>query len=211
VRQQRVVSITPNINDEMDDYLSRRRGRGGWRIFGPRPAARPPAKASKPTVVREEPGFWKRLFGAPRKEEMIDEDLTPDERARLEKMEQKIEKLDEAEREHPEAAPQLEREKESLVTRFFSLFRGYEHRHQLDKRMGQLEVYEAEVAAKDEEVKRVLKQIHGWLERLPPDEKEAFRRSSAFHDYKTLLEKYGLLREKAAEGPKPRQPVRNIP
>jgi hypothetical protein len=211
VRQQRVVSITPNINDDLDDYLRRRRGKSGWRLFGP--VARQPAKlpASKPTITQEEPGFWKRLFGAPRKEEMIDEDLTPDEKARLEKMEQKIEKLDEAEHEHPEAAPQLEREKESLVKRFFNLFRGYERRHQLDKRMGQLEVYEAEVAAKDEEVKRVLKQIHGWLERLPPDEKEAFRRSSAFHDYKALLEKYGLLREKTAAEPKPRQPVRNVP
>ena len=210
-----MVSISQDLNDDLDDYLSRKRGRGGWHFFGgsPKPTtqAKPlqdlPEDQSK--VVGEEPGFWKRMFGASKKEEMVSEDLTPDEMARLEGMEHKIERLDEAEKEYPEAAPQFEAEKESLVSRFFGMFRGYEHRHELDKKMGQLEVYEAEQAAKDEEVKKVLRVMHKWLEQLSPEEKNAFRRSSDFQEYKALLEKYGLARPKQPEPPK--GPVRNTP
>ena len=210
-----MVSISQDINDDLDDYLSRKRRKGGWHFFGsdskPTMHANPPQDLpeDRSKVVGEQPGFWKRMFGTQHKDDMIDEDLSEDEKVRLEKMEHKIERIDEAEREHPEVAPQLEREKESLVSRFFGMFKGYEHKHEMDRKMGQLEVYEAESAAKDEEVKKVLRIVHKWLEELPPDEKGAFRRSPDFQEYKALLERYGLARSKQPEPPK--GPVKNTP
>ena len=48
----------------------------------------------------------------------------------------------------------------------------------------------------DEDVKRVLRISFDWINQLPPDKKIKFKHSQDFVEYKAVLEKYGLLKEK---------------
>jgi len=45
-----------------------------------------------------------------------------------------------------------------------------------------------------DEIKQVLKVLHKWLEELPPDKKEQFKRSEDFVKYKEALHKLGLIK-----------------
>lgn len=45
-----------------------------------------------------------------------------------------------------------------------------------------------------DQTRTVLKDLHKWLSKLPPEQVDAFKRSPDFERYKELLDKYGLIR-----------------
>lgn len=47
----------------------------------------------------------------------------------------------------------------------------------------------------EEETREVLRLLHKWLSRLPPEQIYAFRRSEEFERYKTLLQHYGVAKK----------------
>ncbi len=196
-----VIIADPGLNRELDKYISSRREPDG--LFGflsSKPKQKPKAE---PVEVQEGPGFWERLFGK-KDPELVSENLTLEEKARLRAMQEEMAMVAEAEEEHPEAAPELEEVRESLWERFTGMFRSYERRHRLEEKAMDLETYERDVLHDEEEVRKTLKTIHKWLERLPMEEKQAFRRSPDFQEYKALLEKYSIAKKaQPAEQPKP--------
>lgn len=196
------------INKDLDKYLSGRRAKSEKRFF-----SRPPIKIVKEEeqpvpedmksdevhVFDKEQGFWDRLLGG--KKEVVEEDLSQEEMERLEAMEVEIEKVERVEEEHPEMMAELEEVREGLLDKFFNLFRGYERRHKMADRAAQLEAAEEAVVTRmDEDVKHVLKLVHKWLGKLPKRQKEEFKKSKDFQQYKELLEKYGVARPKAPKG-----------
>ncbi len=202
----RVVMI--GINKDLDKYLNNRRSKEEGRFFSApkvklvkeEPEEVPQdLRSDEVRVVINKPGFWERMFGP--KEKIVEEDLSPEEMARLEAMEQEIEKVEEAEEAHPEMTEELEEVRESLLERFFNMFRGFQHRHRLDERAEAIDYIEDEVVPKiDEDVKRVLKLVHKWLGKLPKRQKDEFKKSNDFIEYKALLEKYGVAKMSAPKG-----------
>ncbi len=170
-----VLIASHELNRELDTYLAGKR-QSGWRKYF----------AKKPQVPkpRERP------------KELPPEDLTPEEMERLHAMEVEIKNVEKAEREHPEMQGELEEVKESLWTRFFNLFRGYERRHEEERLAMKAEELENEELNLDQDVKTVLKAIHHWLDKLPKEEKLEFKKSNDFVAYKRLLEKYGVARKR---------------
>jgi len=201
-----VVTIA-SINRDLDKYLNGRREKDGFRFFSrPKPKKQQPVldedvpqdlKTDEVHVFDKRPSFWDRLFGA--KKEEVTEDLSEDEMARLEAMEVEIERVERIEEDHPEMTQEFEEVRESLLDRFFSLFRGYERQHRVAEKAEKMQYIEDEVIPRmDEDVKRVLKLVHKWLGQLPKRQKDAFKKSKDFIEYKALLEKYGVAKKKDA-------------
>lgn len=203
---QRVVTIASGLNKDLDKYISNRRASEERSLFSkPRPVRKPKEEERLPNdlrvgevrVVDGRPGIWERIFGKQEEEQIVSEDLSPEEMARLEAMETKIQRVEREEVRHPERIEELEEEREGLLQRFFGLFRGYEREHQMEEKAVKLKYVEEEVIPQiDEDVKRVLKIIHKWLNRLPTRVRDEFKKSNDFREYKELLEKYGVARHK---------------
>jgi hypothetical protein len=195
-----VVSIS-DIGKDLDKYIASRREKSEWSFFSKSKPRQEREETPVPEDLKtdsvhviandEEPGFWTRLFN--KEKEPVSEDLSPEEMVRLEAMQTELKHIDEQEREHPEQMEVLEEQRESLLDKFFGLFRGYEHRHKMEHEVETLAVREEEAEARlDEEVIDVLKSIHKWLNKLPKRHRDEFKKSNDFQAYKKLLEKYGL-------------------
>ncbi len=183
-----------DLNKDLDRYLSSRRESSSWNLFSPRKA--------KPKKVDEVPEglSHERIYVIPGKPAKggpnMEEDLSPEEMRRLEAMQRDLERVNRAERAHPEYQAELEEERESLLERFFAFFRGAERRRKLAAKAEELAFQEEAMVREAEEVKRILKVVHHWLERLPAEEKKAFKQSPDFQEYKAALEKYGVAKRK---------------
>lgn len=147
--------------------------------------------------------LWSSIFGKKEKQpEPPSEDLTPEEQARLAKMEDEINAIDEAEAAStdPEDIEVLEEARESLIERFFQSMRLFRHKHKVDEEAEY--VYEAEEAAKqerlemDQDVKEALRIAHTWLNQLSKRKKDDFKASADFKRYAAILEKYGVAKKK---------------
>ncbi len=191
-----------DFNRELDRYLAARGEKKDWSALLKRRSPGPVPEGLRADAVKviEEPrtGFWERLFGG-RREELVEEDLSEDEKARLEIIQEEIGLVDAAEEAHPELAPELEEARESLLDRFFSFFRLAERQHRLDERADELELLEEVEPRMDEDVKRVLKIVHRWLGKLSKRQRDAFKKSPDFAEYKALLEKYGVAKKSGDE------------
>ena len=105
----------------------------------------------------------------------------------LETMEDNIEEIQEEEDE-------MEEKREGIVKRFLKLLRkpvkdNYSDEEEI--------VHAAEMnkADKDiEQLKNVIKITHKWLERLPPEQLNAFKRSEDFQRYKDALKQLELIK-----------------
>ncbi len=190
-----------NINRELEKYLNSRRSREGARFFKrPKPKKDPEPlpqdlKSDEVHVFDQEESFWDRLLN--RKREVVSEDLTPDEMARLRAMEAELEQVETVEEAHPELEAELEPLHESLFDQFLNLFRGFRRRHWVDEQAEKVQFIEEEVVPQlDEDVKRVLKIIHKWIAKLPKRYKDEFKKSKDFILYRDLLEKYGVAKKK---------------
>ena len=96
----------------------------------------------------------------------------------------KIEEID-------EEIEELEEVRESLWTRFLRSMRS-SRRSEAELRD---DILDDVVPAIDTDVKDVLKVMHKWLERLPSNDMNQFKRSEDFEQYKTILEKYDLIKK----------------
>lgn len=196
-----MVTIS-DINKDLDKYIASRREKAQWDFFSSKKTHQPKKVEEVPemepgavhVLEDREPGFWERLF---RKEKpVVSEDLSPEEMDRLEAMQEKMEELDELEQEHPESTMIVEEERESLLDKFFGLFRGYGRRHKTEEALEAAAYIEEEVVPQlDEDVKEVLRIIHSWLNRLPKRVRDDFKKSNDFQKYRKLLEKYSLAKK----------------
>ena len=152
-----------------------------------------PRVDSNNSTVYERPRksfLW--FFSIRTKRPKLDDDLSEDVKEELTEMEEDIEEID-------EEVEELETHRESLLTRFFNLLRGGRRASSDEDDIPEDLVREAmgdEAAAEElqKETQEVLKVIHKWLGRLPPEEINAFKRSSDFNRYKDLLDQYGLIK-----------------
>lgn len=94
---------------------------------------------------------------------------------------------------------ELEERREGLFSRLFALIRGRSKDDDYDEDIPQEVVAQAigEHQKNEDLIKEtrlVLKSIHRWLGKLPPEQIESFKRSPDFTRYKELLDKYGLIK-----------------
>jgi len=187
-----VVNITKfNFNHDLDDYLDKRRAEE--KPFE-KAVTKIKNKFHSVDELEEEPrpkrkkqySFLSRIFRRriPSEEEIEEEigTLSKKEATDLEMEEERIEDAQELDED-------LEEQRESMITRFLRKLRLY--------RRAQYEEDYEEVEEKpivDEEMKELLKTLHKWLEQLPYDKKEQFKRSEDFVKYKESLRKYGLIK-----------------
>ncbi|MGE0793175.1 MAG: hypothetical protein AB7V77_03295 [Candidatus Woesearchaeota archaeon] len=133
--------------------------------------------------------IFARFYSNDNNLEEIEDDLSEDVKEQVEEIEEEIETVD-------EAVEELEEKREGLLRRFFKMLFGINEpvEEDIDVDLVQKQVKTSEEILK-EETRAVLKSIHKWLSRLPPEYIDAFRRSSDFTKYKDLLEKYDLIRK----------------
>lgn len=176
------------FNRDMDKYIRQRKDSKLSLRFG-----------RKKNSDEPQPSLWDRFF---KKDEpqIPSEDLTDEERERLEAMEDEIESVKQMESADPEHAEIYEEARESLLERFFQSLRLFKHKHQVEDEEEQVLEAEEEVAQEkqeiEEDVKEVLKITHKWLEKLSKRNKEAFRDSEDYEKYTDILVKHGLARRK---------------
>ncbi|MFP4523076.1 MAG: hypothetical protein ACLFNM_00820 [Candidatus Woesearchaeota archaeon] len=112
----------------------------------------------------------------------------------LESIEEEVQNLD-------EEVETLENKKQNLMARFFQKLFSSSKKSVDDEDIEEIsqEDISATVEHKEslvqEETKEVLKAMHKWLSKLPPEQIEAFRRSEDFDRYKALLQHYGVARK----------------
>ena len=190
------------FNKDLDKYLRQRRENKFSFRFGNRQKIVhepvPEVHEHEVTVEDREPSFWSKLFK--KQEEPVSEDLTPEERAKLEAMEHDLESIDEMEAQDPEHKEMYEEAKEGLIERFFQSIRLFRHRHQVEEEaelvMEAEDDLEQEKAMIDQDVKDVLKVTHKWLGKLSKRQREAFMESDDYARYKEVLEKHGIAKAK---------------
>jgi len=177
------------FNKDLDKYLRQRKDSKLSLRFG-----------RKKNSDEPQPSFWDRFFKKNEEKQIPSEDLTDEERERLEAMEDEIESVKELESADPEHAEIYEEARESMLERFFQSLRLFKHKHQLEDEEEQVleaeEHIEEEKQQVDEDMKEVLKITHRWLEKLSKRNKEAFRESEDYEKYTDILVKHGLARRK---------------
>lgn len=188
------------FNDDMDDYLDKLYGKKERYIDTVKkqkkkaPVQKVPLDVSEEEIfveyddARPSLGFtsWlSNLFARRIPQERIPDDLPVTEAKVLEDMEEEIEEID-------HEIEELEEERESLWTRFLKSMRMSRHRTE-----GEIkdDLLDEVIPVMDEEMKETLKLLHKWLEKLPPSDMNAFKRSDDFQQYKAMLEKYGLIKK----------------
>lgn len=137
--------------------------------------------------------FW-ALFSSsselPEDEEL--DDLPEVDKEVAHELEDEIEEVD-------SEVEELEERREGLFSRLFALIRGrpkeddYEDdipEEVVAQAMGEHQKNEDLI----KETRLVLKSVHRWLGKLPPEQIESFKRSPDFARYKELLDKYGLIK-----------------
>lgn len=171
-----------SINNDMDRYLRDRRRNKTFAFVNKRESG---------------PSLWDRLF-APRPKDLVQEDLTPTETAKLHAMETDIKKgeqrLEQASPDEEREMAEIQEERVSLYTKFLRLF---EREHKVEDAYAQLET---PVVANDAVVTddfRKLAQIQmRWLERMPTRVKDEFKESDDYHTYVEILQRRGVARKK---------------
>lgn len=203
VRKQR------DFNSDMDAYLDKRKGNAGTSFFKKVDALLNSNKTSEEgvpnidvtssTVYGEKKSVWKNIFSRPKRstadvleEEIQEAHIKGPEQEELEEIAHEIDDIEDAE-------DSLEEKRENLLTRFFSTLFGRKKAEpsQEVEEISQEQIQQTVTQEEDalrEETKQVLKNIHKWLSKLPPEQIDAFRRSPDFEQYKDVLERYGLVK-----------------
>jgi hypothetical protein len=192
------------FNIDMDAYLDRRKGgsqKTSFSLFNSDsfskkkvPSYVPDVHDQQTTIVeRNEPrrSWFAFLFGTRSSSE--EEDLPEDVREEVEELEDTIEEID-------HEVEELEERKAGLFTRFFMLLRMRKPQEPEDD--GDMDPSVVAHAMGDHarneallvDTRAVLKDLHKWLGKLPPEQIDSFKRSPDFKRYKDLLEAYGLIK-----------------
>jgi hypothetical protein len=207
-----VVKIaSKDFNKELMGYIGKRKSGQGIlsrlkKISEPKPAKKP--KTVGPMQVEVEykkPGLLSKLFSFRRgliKEAEKNEDLSPEEMAKLKGMEDDIEDTENEIVEKEEEVKEIKQKEEKLVekrenmlTKFFEKVNVFK-RKPMEAVQPHSNEYEKEEPVLDQEVIEVIKIAHKWLGELTPGKKRSFKASADFQKYKEVLEKYGLVKEK---------------
>lgn len=158
-----------DFNTDMDKYIKKRRVSD----------SQDPKMKEKVRDLKNNVREW-RLFSMFKKRDKAqyeeeDEDYSDDE--------VEIEAIDEMEDE-------LENRRESVFRRFFKKLRR-KNKHEIEDDG----IYEAEEEEFDlDEIKEVIKITHKWLEQLPPETIERFKRSDDFQKYKKILKRLEMIK-----------------
>jgi len=207
-----VVKIAEkDFNRELMGYIGKRRSmeKKGFRIkfLSQKKKAElvPEVGPGEVKVEYKQPGFLGKLFSFRRgmiKEAEHTEDLSPEDMAKLRAMEDDIEDTEQKIMEKEEEAKEIKQEeeeliekRESMLTGFFSKINVFK-RKRIDDAVDTPEEEIEDVPVLDQDVIEVLKNMHTWLNELPPGKKREFKASNDFKNYKGVLEKYGLVRKK---------------
>ncbi len=164
---------------DMDKYISNRRTREDER----------PKMRDKITNLKYDMSEWNlfSMFKKKRKTTPYMEDDDDDDDEYVEE-EVEIEAINDVEDE-------LDRERESALKRFFKKFRFKQGRRARDDMDDEDELYENNANEFElEEIKEVIKITHKWLEQLPPETIERFKRSEDFQKYKEILKKLEMIK-----------------
>jgi len=196
-----------DFNADLDNYLSQRRGESNSffpkvnNFFSKNESSKVPSINETSSTVYEDnsgrKGRFLFIFNRRSKTaDKMDEEIEVHEKEFSQVEKQELESLSEEVREIDNEETLLDVEKQSAIARFFSMFF-----HKKNKSIDDFEeISEDQVNAAvqedtlKDETRIVLKALHKWISRLPPEQIEAFRRSPDFEMYKDLLEKYGLVR-----------------
>ncbi|MGM5481650.1 MAG: hypothetical protein ACQESE_04545 [Nanobdellota archaeon] len=207
-----MVSISKRqkeLNDDIGSYLDRRHSKdsSGSSSFFKKVESLIPAKGNSESVpdlndteatVYDKPKKRFSLFSIfsrgsrdPADYEMDDEELEAETREDMQEVEHEIEAVD-------EEFEEIEQKRTGLFKRLFSFlsFGGpkvgeddisEDHiREQVEKQQEKDALYK--------ETRETLKILHKWINRLPSQQIESFKRSPDFQKYKNLLDKYNLIK-----------------
>lgn len=206
-----VIIISKNkreFNADLDNYISRRNGENVSffkkvdDVFSRNSSSKVPKMKYNETTIYDDGTKknknWFSIFSRKRKtsdimEEEIQEhsaELSAEEKTELENMETEVSHIENEEED-------LERAKGNVVSRFFaSIFK--KRSRVIEDDFDEVSEEHIQKAVQEDtlkdETRIVLKSMHKWLSRLPPDQIDAFRRSPEFEMYKELLGKYGLIK-----------------
>lgn len=184
---RRVVQIVkPELNKEIDSYIGKRRQelepfeiskekREKMEDYEDETLSKTNQKITLSTLLR------RRIPD----EEEIEKEQKARKNKEIQEIEEEVEDIDEMEDE-------LENEKESLFYKLRKMFGGKGKEELYEE--AEIEVAEQEQAILDEQVKETIKILHRWLEQLPPDKLDQFKRSADFARYKELLRKFGMIK-----------------
>lgn len=101
--------------------------------------------------------------------------------------ETEIEAIDELEDE-------LEERREGVLRRFFKKLRLAGRRRPVEEDFDEDEVLEEDDGADLDDIREVIKITHSWLEELPPETLNRFKRSEDFVKYKEVLKKLKMIK-----------------
>ena len=154
---------------------------------------------------KKERPFWTKVFNAESrsKAEVQDdirhdiekiaetENLKPEDKQELEKMEEKIETVNKIEEEVEE---KIEVEHENALKKFFKKLRST--RKESEEVEEYPEHHEEHTAGgiSEEEMRDFLKRMHHWITQLPQDSQIEFKNSDDFKIYTKILKKYDLIK-----------------
>lgn len=174
-----------DFNKDMDSYIQRKR-KGITNFSKPKPSR---------IFVNEKAENTKKspsLFNAFRRRIPSDEEF--EQRIKKIKRNQDLESLEENIEEIQEKEDEMEEKREGIVKRFLKLLR----RPVKDNYSDEEEIVHASEMNKAEkdidQLKNVVKITHKWLERLPPEELNAFKKSEDFQKYKDALKQLKLIK-----------------
>ncbi|MBC8500861.1 MAG: hypothetical protein ISS25_02295 [Nanoarchaeota archaeon] len=149
-------------------------------------------------VEYEEPSLFRKIIRWRRRYKLreLEEELTEEEKENLEELEGEIEALEQEESELEAMEEEVEDRKGNLLTRLMQKINIFKAQHEDEYVEGFDEEEAMQITQMDEDIKDVLKIAHTWVDKLPAKHKKEFKDSEDFEKYKTILMKYGLIKEK---------------
>ncbi len=167
-----------DFNMDMDRYISSRRARESY--------SESKSIGERFSDMRESMGEWRVFSLFKKKERVYVEDDEEDVDEDFSEEEAEIEAIDELEED-------LEERREGVLRRFFRKLRLSGRRRVEDEEV--LEAEESEFESEElDDVREALKVTHRWLEELPPETLEQFKRSEDFEKYKSALKRLGMIK-----------------
>jgi flagellar biosynthesis/type III secretory pathway protein FliH len=146
----------------------------------------------------DEPSWWSKMFAAKPKELPYDE-LTEEERAKLESMEHDIKQGEEQlKRASPDEQAHLEEAQEERVSFYQQIRKLFNREHKAEEAYDEFEHLPAPAVdtAVTDDFRELAKIQIAWLSRLPPRVMEEFKQSPDYAKYVEILQRRGVAKRK---------------
>jgi hypothetical protein len=169
-----------DINKDLDSYLSERKGRPFWKVYGRNHMVKPKYKEEvMDSAIRHE-------IEHVREEE---HHLKPEDKQELESMEEKVEEINKEEEAFVEEADE---DREGVLKKFFKKL-NFSKGEDNEPKVVQMSD-NPEIIMNDDEVRELLHGLHNWIIQLPADKLEKFKNSKEFELYTKYLRKHNLIK-----------------